>query len=268
MKKILILAAILSSSSLFTQEVKKPGVLITDRPDQTESPNSVGVGVIQIESGLLFERVRENRNVSIHRTVYPTNLFRIGLLDNLELRVVNEVVQYKTIVNGVGAESSKIKGTENLQVGLKYQISESESTTQVGVMAHAVLPTGSEGISNKLYGVLSRVNISHDISDNKNISANFGYNNLDLDFTDEGLVKYQDGDFTYTLVYGVGLGDKVGLYVEAFGDYVNFENWENNMDAGMTYLLSNSVQLDYSYGWGLNRVMNYHSIGISVRLPE
>ncbi len=64
------------------------------------------------------------------------------------------------------------------------------------------------------------------------------------------------------------MSDRVGLYVESFGEYKEFEDWENKMDAGMTYLISNNVQLDYSYGWGLNVVTNYHSVGISVRLPK
>jgi hypothetical protein len=58
------------------------------------------------------------------------------------------------------------------------------------------------------------------------------------------------------------------LYAEAFGNYVEFEDLESNINAGMTYLISDHIQLDYSYGMGLNRVMNYHSVGVSVRLPK
>lgn len=266
MKKLFIAALSLCSLSVSAQITENS--IITDRPDQTESPNAVGKGTIQIESGLLFERSEISRGFSQHRNVYPTNLFRIGLADKLELRVVNEVVTYRTINNSNQQEVGKVSGTENLQIGLKYQITKSDAKVVVGAVAHAIVPTGSEDISNEYYGIFSRVNFSYDLSDNKNLGANFGYNNYDLDFTDEGLVRYADGNFTYTLVYGVGLSDRVGLYVEAFGDYVNFDVWESNMDAGMTYLISDNIQLDYSYGWGLNRVMNYHSVGISLRLPE
>ena len=57
------------------------------------------------------------------------------------------------------------------------------------------------------------------------------------------------------------------MYIEAYGDYVEFEDWLNSMDAGFTYLLRDNVQLDYSFGWGLDYTMNYHSIGISFYLP-
>jgi len=243
--------------------------IITDRPDQTESPNAVGIGVLQIETGVLFERTEINSRLSEHRIVYPTNLFRIGVAKKLELRIVNEIVSYKTVDNTMQKELSKISGTENMQVGFKYQLSESDKRAIIGIMAHVVVPTGSRGISNQKYGVLSRINVSYDLTENRNISGNFGYNNTDLRFSDDnGLVRDEDGDFTYTLVYGHSLNDRLGVYLEAFGDYVNFEDWVNNMDAGFTYLLNDNIQLDYSYGWGLNQVMNYHSIGISVRVGQ
>ncbi len=138
----------------------------------------------------------------------------------------------------------------------------------IGAVAHAVVPSGSNGISNNKYGVFSRINFSYDLSENKNLGANIGYNNYDLRFDEEGLVRDQDGNFIYTLVYGVGISDRVGMYVEAFGDYVNMDFWQNNMNAGMTYLLKENIQLDYSYGWGLDRDMNFQSVGISIRLPK
>jgi len=260
MKKIVLAILICTSLGTVAQET-----LITDRPDQTESPNAVGVGELQIESGLLFQRSQLSPQISEQRSVYPTNLFRIGLAKKLELRIVNEVVSYKIVNNATGEEVLSVSGTENLQLGFKYQISESDSRTIIGVMAHAILPTGSEGISNELSGIFSRINISHDLDDKRNISANFGYNNYEYSF-DDGVQSSSDGEFSYTLVYGRGLTNKLGVYIESFGEYVEFEDWSNNMDAGMTYLINNNIQLDYSFGWGLNNVMNYHSVGISIRL--
>ena len=47
----------LSSSFIFSQDI------ITDRPDQTESPNTLNKGNLQIESGFLFSKVRENKKL-------------------------------------------------------------------------------------------------------------------------------------------------------------------------------------------------------------
>lgn len=262
MKKTLTIALLVISAGLFAQEI------VTDRPDQTESPIAISKGELQIESGLLFERVSLGAGVSQHRSVYPTNLFRIGLINKLELRIVNEIVTYETrSSNPLFAETS-VSGTENLQIGLKYQITKSDAKVVVGALAHAIVPSGSDEISNGSYGIFSRVNFSYDLSENKNLSANIGYNNYDLKFDDGELKRTVDGNLIYTLVYGVGISNRVGMYVEAFGDYINLTNWDNNMDAGMTFLLKENIQLDYSYGWGLNRDMNYHSVGVSIRLPK
>jgi len=266
MKKLFIIALSFTTFSVSAQITENS--IVTDRPSQAESPKAVGKGIIQIESGLFFERREISRGFSQHRNVYPINLFRIGVANRVELRVVNEIVTYKTIDNSSQEETGKVSGTENLQIGLKYQVTNDAARIAVGVVSHAILPTGSTGVSNKRYGIVSRVNISYDLAENKNVSANFGYNNFNLDFNEEGLVRYGNGDFTYTFIYGFGLSERVGLYAEAFGNYVEFEDFESNINAGMTYLISDNVQLDYSYGMGLNRVMNYHSIGISVRLPK
>ena len=85
---------------------------------------------------------------------------------------------------------------------------ECSAKTFVGVVAHAILQTGSRGIGNQRYGIFSRINISHDLSEKRNISGNFGYNNYRLRFDDEGLVREVDGDFTYTLVYGHGISGR------------------------------------------------------------
>tara|TARA_B110000046_G_scaffold57595_2_gene64318 strand:+ start:3274 stop:4074 length:801 start_codon:yes stop_codon:yes gene_type:complete len=266
MKKLILSALLLLSVCLSAQITDNK--IITDRPNQTESPNTVPKGTIQIESGLLFERSEITSGLSQHRNAFPTNLFRIGIAKKLELRVINELVSYNTINNSTQEEIGKVTGTENLQIGLKYQITNDDAAIVVGLMLEGRVPTGSRGISNRLYGVVSRLSLAYNLPENKSLGANLGYNNVNLDFNDEGLVRYGQGNLTYTLVYGVSISDRVGLYVEAFGDYVEFKDWENNMDAGMTYLISDNIQLDYSYGWGLNRVMNYHAVGISIILPK
>lgn len=266
MKKLILSTLLFSCVGLSAQITENK--LITDRPDQTESPNAVPKGTIQIESGLLFERSEIAFGFSQHRNAFPTNLFRIGIAKKLELRVINELVSYRTINNSTQEEIGKVTGTENLQIGLKYQITNDDAAVVVGLMANGRVPTGSIGISNQLYGFASRLSLAYNLSENKSLSANLGYNNVNLDFNDEGLVRYGEGNLTYTLVYGVSLSDRVGLYVEAFGDYFEFEDWENNMDVGMTYLISDNIQLDYSYGWGMNIMMNYHAVGISIRLSK
>lgn len=62
---------------------------------------------------------------------------------------------------------------------------------------------------------------------------------------------------------GIGVNDKVGIYIEPYGDWVNFTELEANFDAGFTYLVNPNFQLDFSFGTGLNHNMNYLSFGFS-----
>ncbi len=266
MKKLIaILFLILSVGVLRSQTI------VTDRPDQTESPISVSPGVIQVESGLLFQRAEFPGRFTIHRSVYPTSLFRLGVFKNFELRLVNEVSTYK-IERTRRSDSSfiaenKYSGSEDIQLGFKYQFNSAENKVVLGLVAHLFIPTGSQELTVNDYGVMTRLNIAYDLDEKRSLGANLGYFNSDLDWANEGQER-QLGAFTYTLSYGQAIDDRLGVYLEAFGEYVEFEEWLNNMDAGMTYLLRDNIQLDYSFGWGINYIMNYHSIGISFYLPS
>ena len=51
--------------------------ITTDRPDQTESPTTITLGNIQIESGIAIEKEQSNINT----------LFRYGMFNGVELRL-------------------------------------------------------------------------------------------------------------------------------------------------------------------------------------
>ena len=79
MKYITILLAI--SSLLMGQEA-----IITDRPDQSESASVINAGSIQIETGLTI-----NSSTPSNTLHFPSTLFRLGLLPNLEIRLFNQI---------------------------------------------------------------------------------------------------------------------------------------------------------------------------------
>lgn len=262
LKYIILLFGILSTLKSSSQSIQ------TDRPSQTDAATAINPGELQIESGFLFERYKLSSSFSEHRNSYPINVIRLGLVKKLELRFVNQLVTYRIKDNVGNIKDKSISGSENLQVGFKYQLTNNDSKLLMSAIAHAILPTGSEGLSNQFYGALAKISMTYKLDDIRSLSSNIGYINQNLDFESNGLVKYADGDLTYTLVYGHSLDEKVGLFLEVYGAYQDFNNWQNNMDAGFAYLVKDNLQLDYSFGWGLNQTMNYHSLGISFRLPN
>ena len=220
--------------------------IITDRPDQTESSSTVGNGNLQIESGVLigFEGDAQNSNRQI---LAPTNLFRYGVSKTVEIRLLS---QYEIRKN----EFKNVDGISDLEIGTKIQILKNDqSTTEIAFLSHLIMPTGTIELSNDKFGTINKLSISHNAMENMAIGYNLGYNNY-------GTGK---GDLTYSLALGFGVNDKVGIYIEPYGELVEFDEFVSNFDTGFTYLANENMQFDFSFGTGLNRRMNYISIGFS-----
>jgi hypothetical protein len=211
----------------------------TDRPDQTESAVVLSKGQIQIESGILFEESQSNINT----------LFRIGIIEGIEIRINSNYL--------INDELSFMKKSSfsDFEVGAKFRIfDKNQNNTKVAFLSHLSIPSAIEVFSNNVYGLLSRLNVSHDLNNESQIGYNLGYNKF----------KKIDGQFVYTIVYGRSL-DSFGIFFEIFGD--DSKNSSNiNFDSGITYLLDNKKQLDLSIGKGINNDMFFISGGISINI--
>ena len=234
MKKrfLIFLFLLLNYSLVFSQ-------ITTDRPDQTESAVVLSSGQIQIESGISIENSQSNINT----------LFRIGIIDGIEIRINSNYL--------INDELSFMKKSSfsDFEVGAKFKIFDKTSNnTKVAFLSHLSIPTAIEVFSNNVYGILSRLNVSHDLNNESQIGYNLGYNKF----------KKMDGQFIYTIVYGKSL-DSFGIFFEIFGD--DSKNSSNiNFDSGITYLLDNKKQLDLSIGKGINNDMFFISGGISIKI--
>ena len=234
MKKrfLIFLFLLLNCSLVFSQ-------ITTDRPDQTESAVVLSSGQIQVESGISIENSQSNINT----------LFRIGIIEGIEIRINSNYL--------INDELSFMKKSSfnDFEVGAKFRIFDKTSNnTKVAFLSHLSIPTAIEVFSNNVYGILSRLNVSHDLNNESQIGYNLGYNKF----------KKMDGQFIYTVVYGRSL-DSFGIFFEIFGD--DSKNSSNiNFDSGITYLLDNKKQLDLSIGKGINNDMFFISGGISINI--
>lgn len=220
--------------------------IVTDRPDQTESAVSVGKGNLQIESGLLLG-FDDDEGEMVQQILAPTTLFRYGITDGMELRLVHqfETLKYR---------NNRTLGMSDFEIGTKIELLKSEKrNTEMAFLTHFILPTGSKELSSERFGTVNKLSIAHEISDNLNLGYNVGYN-----YFGEGI-----GDLTYSAAFGIGVNDKVGVYVEPYGEVINFEKLAASFDAGFTYLANDNLQFDFSFGMGINHQMNYVSVGVS-----
>jgi hypothetical protein len=232
-KRFLIFLFLLFNYSLVFSQIT------TDRPDQTESAVVLSTGQIQVESGISIENSQSNINT----------LFRIGIIEGIEIRINSNYL--------INDELSFMKKSSfsDFEVGAKFRIFDKTSNnTKVAFLSHLSIPTAIDVFSNNVYGILSRLNVSHDLNNESQIGYNLGYNKF----------KKMDGQFIYTVVYGRSL-DSFGIFFEIFGD--DSKNSSNiNFDSGITYLLDNKKQLDLSIGKGINNEMFFISGGISINI--
>ena len=232
-KRFLIFLFLLFNCSLVFSQIT------TDRPDQTESAVVLSSGQIQVESGILIENSESNINT----------LFRIGIIEGIEIRINSNYL--------INDELSFMKKSSfsDFEVGSKFRIfDKTSSNTKVAFLSHLSIPTAIEVFSNNVYGLMNRLNVSHDLNNESQIGYNLGYNKF----------KKMDGQFIYTIVYGRSLGS-FGIFFEIFGD--DSKNSSNiNFDSGITYLLDNNKQIDLSIGKGINNDMFFISGGISINI--
>ncbi len=240
LKSSCLIILLLSSSFIFSQDI------ITDRPDQTESPNTLNKGALQIESGYLSLKDRENKK-SKTRNLAPTNLFRYGLTNIIELRLLAQFENQES-------DQTKISGISDIELGVKLKILKNENiNNEISFLSTIIIPSASNDLSLNSFGISNRMIFSHTLSSKTGLGYNLGY-----DYLGSG-----KGNLTYTLAIGTSLTEKLGFFMEPFGEIIDLNNFILNFDSGFTYLLKENFQLDCSYGMGINNKMNFFSLGIS-----
>ncbi len=234
-------------SSYFSTSLPAQSI-ITDRPDQTESSSTIPKNSLQLETGVLFGHAGFNPNREKH-LLAPATLLRFGLLKNLELRVANQFARASS--EGVRLENF---GFSDIEFGTKVQLLRNENVnTEIAFLSHFIIPIGDKRLTNTDFGVVNKFSIAHNLSPKIGLGYNVGYNYF-------GVGK---GVATYSVALGFDITQKLGFYIEPYGEFVDLEMHVANLDGGFTYLVGNQIQLDISYGIGLNYHMHYVATGFS-----
>ncbi len=261
-RRIIVLTFLssITFNSIFSQEKSNPGTLVTDRPDQTESPTVVPKGYLQIETGAFYEDTGEDI-AKEKATTFNTTLLRYGLLDNLELRIGWDFTEIKTERNGI-EDDNVISGLSPLLLGTKISIAEEKGIRpEIGFLGHLYLPfSAGNDFKPETTGVDFRFSFAHTLSEKSSLSYNLG-----AAWGDDS----PEAAYVYTLVYGYSVTNTFGIYAELYGDLPEDSSPNHLWDAGITYLLNDSIQLDATVGSGITKGQNLLlSAGISVRLPN
>jgi hypothetical protein len=244
----------------FAQENDDLGALITDRPDQTEASSTVGKGTLQIETGGLYESFEES-SIKSESYTYNTTLVRYGILDNLELRLGWNFVEGITKIDGKKLENVTI-GLTPLLLGVKIDIAEEKGgMPEIALIGH-VFPifSASEDYRPETTGIDFRFSLSHTLSEKSSIAYNIG---------GEWGNDSSEAAAIYTVAYGYSFTDTFGMYAELYGDLPEDSSANHYWDAGITYLVSNDLQLDAYVGTSITKGQDLLlGLGASFRLNK
>lgn len=237
------------------------GQMNTDRPAYSISAQTIRKGEFQIEAGIQLNNA-ENGHPTVSFLQAPTAQFRIGLSDLIELRVQNGVNFRR------GLTKSRLRASiDNFEMGLKFNLLHKQKSN-MSMVFQGILPTASGELHYLEAGGRFILAVDHRIKESGRIGYNFGSKLSSVDQADPNFQAY------YTVFYEHKMNSNLSIFAEAYNAFSDIEefdidNMELNLDFGLTYGISNNLQLDYSFGFGLLQQMNFHSVGVSYRIqPE
>lgn len=247
-KFVIIIGLLILSASARSQKLDP---IQLDRPDQTETPAIVPAGYIQAENGFLMENISKDQQ----GYTYPSCLWKYGINERVELRVITELATFKEKVN-----DKTVSGLMPITVGFKANICQEKGiiphTSFIGHLTTANI--GSEELRTTYAAPSFRFLMAHNVTDRFSISYNLGA---------EWDGESAEETYLYTFATGFSLTEKLGMYAELYGFAPRASKAWHGFDGGFTYLVNNDIMIDLSGGFGVteNAPDNYIAFGFSYR---
>ena len=220
-----------------------------DRPDQTECPFIVPTNFIQAEHGFNVE----HSNSSINSYSFPTTLWKYGVNDKFELRLITEL-------NSVKDNNFTSTGLSPITIGFKTNLFKEKgmlpTTSFIGHITTANV--GSKAFRTTYMAPSFRFTMQHTLSSLFSLGYNLGA---------EWNGETPEPTYIYTLTTGMSITEKLGAYAEIYGFAPQDANADHRVDGGFTYLFNNNFIMDISGGVGIinSELKNYISLGVSYR---
>jgi len=227
--------------------------IFTDRPGQTDAVYTMGKGYLQIESGVFYGR-DEIAGIKFTASTTPNLMIKYGVIDRIEVKLFFDVLNSKIKMAGSEIKNS---GLAPIRLATKVFLIEGEgwmpAASITGILS---LPnTGKKAFQHDDLNPSIRLQMENSISENVSLNYSIGG-----DWSDNS-----NSQGVYTIVLGNSFSDKLGGWAELYGTFGNDTSDTFATDFGLAYLLTDYLQLDSSFGIGLNDAATdfFLNLGIS-----
>jgi outer membrane putative beta-barrel porin/alpha-amylase len=225
------------------------GRIVTDRPDIVESSHVVGKGRFQFETSVDYQRDK-SAGVTTRTLTTPT-LFRLGVTENLELRVESDGrTRERTEAAGV---SDTQKGWADASVGFKWHMQEGDEKTGrpgIGWLIHADLDSGSRQFRGQGVRPSMRAVFEWDLPNDLSLGVMPGVIRDKDRMTGE---RFTAG--ILAAVLGKELSDTARVFAEVAATQIARQRYGGiiaTFDLGAAYLLTKLTQVDVATRFGMN----------------
>ncbi|HNP27943.1 MAG TPA: transporter [Nitrospirales bacterium] len=212
--------------------------IFTDRPTFSVGPGTIAQGHVQIETGYTFSFEGAHPNVQTH--TFPETLLRIGLVENVELRVEWPNLTY--IDNG-----TNVDGFRDLGLGFKVQVFQQQGfRPRLSFAGRLSIPTGDEAFSSDQLDPELRTILTYALDERVGL---FGNVNI-AGPSSQGKRFVQ---VSSSLGLSATLRDNLSGFFEYFGFYPRdvASGSGHFLQTGLIYRVGYNLQLDGRIGGGL-----------------
>ena len=241
----------------------------TDRPDKTESAYTVDAGHWQVEADIVsYSYDRHNVAKDHTRTetysIAPFNL-KVGLCNNADLQLIVPTYAVARTRDRLAGRTDYNRGFGDMETRLKVNLWGNDGgDTAFALMPYVKFPTASRHLGNDAFegGLIAPLSIA--------LPAGWGMGLMtQVDVNEDGDGSGHHAEWINSITFSHTICGDLSGYVEFFsllnGD--EHSKWEGSVDLGLTYGLTEDIQLDAGINIGVTRAADDFNpfVGISWR---
>lgn len=224
-----------------------PGAVVPDRPGYTDAPVALPAGAVQLEAGMTDDRTRSGAT----RTQYVSageTLLRLGVGARSELRIFGNSYGIRSVD---GAPT--VRGMEDVKLGAKLNLraipdSVHSWVPNAALLAATTLSTGGNGIRAGHAQPEAKVAVNWTTASPLSLYSNLGYGTI-----------YNEVGRASRMWLSTAAWWSVNPRISAFAEGLTIGRASgsgsgtagNDVDAGLTYLINDRLQLDARIGRGV-----------------